>query len=274
MVLAIHYCLTNHIQFVLESENANFSSGAGWSEFFEPFCPEIRSRWLKIFNHRIKPAYNNTYERICFNIYKKLHPNYVYMFTLFNTLRSVKEEAVYEVEELGLRGSLLENCSSIHKMIWKYNSDTKREIDSLIASLNLPNKYISMHIRQGDKDEEAQLYSPNIYMEEAKKWSDVKTVFVLTDDYKVIKYLKNQYSDYQFYTFCQPNESGYKLSRLSGMTKKEQRFSYLRLWASMDVMEKAPLFVGTYSANPGMNMGFRIDEKSIHCVDFKKWQLW
>ena len=75
MVLAILYCIVNRIQFVLESEEANFSSGKGWTEFFLPFCKEIKGKWLRLFNFRRKPTYKNFYERVCFNIYKRLHQN-------------------------------------------------------------------------------------------------------------------------------------------------------------------------------------------------------
>ena len=65
MVLAIHYCLINKIQFVLESEDANFSSGEGWREFFLPFCKEIKNKWLHKYNYRIKPVYHNRFVIMC-----------------------------------------------------------------------------------------------------------------------------------------------------------------------------------------------------------------
>lgn len=274
MVLAMHYCLLNHIQFILESENANFSSGEGWNEFFMPFCPEKSNKWLRKFNHRIKPPYKNRYERVAFNLYKRMHPNYTYMYTLFDTVRKMGVYDEYDIKEVGLCGSLLDNCAEIHKMIWNYNDKTSKEIDTIAKNLAMPTEYIGMHIRQGDKRSEAELQSPEKYMEHAKKFSGLKDVFVLTDDFRVIIRLKELYPDYRFYTLCQESEDGYDFAKLRNSSQQERKNSYMRLWASMDILEKSDVFVGTYSANPGMNMGFRMDTQKIKCIDYEDWQLW
>lgn len=274
MVLAMHYCLVNHIQFILESENANFTSGEGWNEFFMPFCAEIRNKWLRKFNHRIKPPYKNKCERIAFNLYKRLHPDFIYMYTLFDTMRKTKVYDEYDIKEVGLCGNLLENCAEIHKMIWRYNEDTSKEINRIVHYLSMPSEFIGMHIRQGDKSSEAELQLPEKYMEHARQFSDLRNVFVLTDDYKVIIRLKELYPGYSFYTLCQEYEDGYDFVKLRNSTQLEIKSSYLRLWASMDILEKSAVFVGTYSANPGMNMGFRMKADRIKCIDYENWQLW
>ena len=270
----MHYCLTHSLQFILESECANFSSGAGWSEFFNPFCKELSNKWLRRFNHRLKPVYKNGYERICFNVYKWIHPHDKYMYSLFKAIRRQKTDKVYDIPALGLSGDLLANCSALHRMIWRYNQETSEAIHSLIRGLDLPESYAGIHIRQGDKSEETRLFSEKSYVEHLRRYSDEKNVFVLTDDFRVIKSLCEQFPDCRFFTLCQTDERGYSLPKLLRMTVSEQRKSYLRLWASMDILEKSSFFVGTYSANPGMNMGFRMSEDRIKCLDFEKWKLW
>lgn len=274
MVLAIHYCLVNRIQFVLQSEDANFSSGKGWTEFFLPFCTEIKGKWLRRYNHRIKPVYKNRKEWFCFNVYKRFHPRLTYMYELFNMVRSVNDERRYDIDELNLHGSLLENCSEIHRMIWRYNGYTQKRIDELINTCDLPERYVGMHIRQGDKFEESEVLLPSVYIEKAIENSSIDDFFVLTDDYRVMIELKSMYPDKHYITLCQESEEGYSYPKLCSMSEEERKNSYLRLWASMDILEKSVLFVGTYSANPGMNMGFRMEQSKIKCVDFDEWQLW
>lgn len=274
MVLAIHYCLVNHIQFVLESENANFSSGRGWTEFFQPFCKEKKNRLLNKYNHRIKPTYSNRIDWLLFNVFKRIHPRQLYMYSLFNKIRKVDNEVVYEIKELGIKGNLLENCSEIHRMIWRYNAATSSRIEDLIHGCSLPCSYIGMHIRQGDKWTESKMYSPDEYMQHALKYSKEKSVFVLTDDYRVIEALRSHYADHDFYTLCRESETGYDFQKFKRMPVEVQTESFLRLWASMDIMERAGMFIGTYSANPGMNMGFRMCMEQIRCLDYQEWQLW
>jgi hypothetical protein len=38
MILAMGYCLTHRIRFVLQGGHANFGDDKGWEDFFEPFC--------------------------------------------------------------------------------------------------------------------------------------------------------------------------------------------------------------------------------------------
>lgn len=274
MILAIHYCLVNGIQFVLESEEANFSSGKGWTEFFLPFCREYCGRWLRKFNYRVKPVYKTKLERIGFNLFKFLHPDYVYTYELFGTIRKVDKDKIYEIESLGMRGSLLDNCSAIHRMVWRYSSGVGEEIRSLRNSLSLPPSFIGLHIRLGDKREEAPLLSPEKYVMFAERFSKVKCFFILTDDYRSIVKLREEFPEYSFFSFCQADEVGYSLPRFMKKPYAEQRQSYLRLWASMDIMEQSVLFVGTFSANPGMNMGFRLPSDRIKCLDYNEWQIW
>ena len=111
-------------------------------------------------------------------------------------------------------------------------------------------------------------------MKHLQRYSEEKNVFVLTDDYRVLESLRGQYPEYRFFTLCQPDEKGYSLPKLLRMSPDELRNSYLRLWASMDILENSCIFVGTYSANPGMNMGFRMSEDKIKCIDYDKWLLW
>lgn len=274
MVLAIHYCLVHRIQFVLESEGALFSSGEGWNEFFLPFCDEVKNKWLSRFNYRVKPAYKNRIEWFCFNVYKRIHLKTMYMYSLFETIRRVNIHAKYEISELGLSGTLLDNCKEIHQMIWKYNDKTKKIIEAIIQSLRLPDYYLGFHIRLGDKYEETRLFCPEDYMRHARLFSEEKNVFVLTDDHRAICTLRELYPDCVFYSLCKQDETGYNLNALLKKSKSDQIQSYYRLWASMDVLERSLLFIGTYSANPGMNMGFRMEDSKIKCLDFENWQLW
>lgn len=274
MVLAIHYCIVNRIQFVLESEEANFSYNAGWIDFFLPFCKEIKSYWLRKFNYRRKPVYKNRYERICFNLFKLLHPSYIYMYTLFGAIRKVNPQERFIIPELGLSGTLLENCREIHQMIWRYNESTSIRIHELISGVQLPEQYVGIHIRLGDKIEEAELYSPIDYVEKAKQFSSLKSYFVLTDDYRAIINLTSSYPDISFYTLCHQEERGYHFQDLMSQSVFEKTQSFYRLWASMDILGQSVLFVGTYSANPGMNIGFRLEKNRIKCLDYNDWQLW
>ena len=275
MIIAMLYCLVHRKQFILQSGNANFSAGEGWNEFFEPFCREVNNALLNKYNYRLKPEYASQSERVSFNLYRYLIlPNSHFTFEFFEKMRKMPTDVIYEMPELGMRGNFKECCTELHKMVWRYNEGTGKEIARMIESLSLPKEYVSIHVRQGDKNIETELYTPNRYMDELQKHTDCKDVFVLTDDYRVMQDLFKHYPDYTFYTLCQEDEDGYDYSKLQAAPYSDRRLSMLRLWASMDIMENGRVFVGTFSANPGMNMGFRMNEKQIYGLDYKQWILW
>lgn len=275
MIIAMLYCLVHHKQFILQSGNANFSAGEGWNEFFEPFCREVNNGLLDKYNYRLKPVYEQKSDRVSYNIYRYLIlPSSHFTYEFFEEMRKMPTDVIYEISELGLKGNLRECCTALHKMVWQYNASTEKEIDGMIEALALPKEYVSIHVRQGDKNIETELYTPERYMDELQRHTDCKNVFVLTDDYRVMLDLRKHYPDYTFYTLCQENEEGYNYLKLQAAPYSERRMSMLRLWASMDVMEKGLVFVGTFSANPGMNMGFRMSEEQIYGIDYDHWILW
>lgn len=274
MLLCMFYCLVNKKQFILQSEDANFSSGEGWNEFFDPFCDELRSGLVKRYNYRTRPYYSSIRDKILFNLRRRVCYGQHYTFDFFNDIRNWNYGDTYEIKELGLKGDLLHCCSELHKMIWRYNSLTQGKINSMIEGLHLPKHYIGIHIRQGDKISEMRLFSPEDYMKVAITNSNCENVFVLTDDYYVIEHLRKFYPNYSFMTLCLPYEHGYCYDELMHLPSADRVAANVRLFASMDIMEKADVFIGTYSANPGMNMGFRMPTERIFCLDFDTWQLW
>ncbi len=277
MILTMAYCLIHRKRFILMSHGANFSAGHGWTEFFEPFISENNQRLLLKFNYRDKPA-RTLWDRRLFRAYMAFHPNYhlTYDF-IYKEIRTIDWQQIYTIQELGFSGSALQLCSQLDNMVWHYNETTaaivKANIDSLRMHSNL--HYIGLHIRRGDKITEHALYDIEKYMDMAQKYSNSKYVFVLTDDYLVIEDLHRKYPEYTFYTLCQPNERGYDFHNgLQKLSFEDKKASLIRLWSSMDILTKAECFVGTYSTNPGVTLGFRMSAEKMHCLDFDNWLFW
>ena len=68
MINAILYCLLNGYRFQLYSEDANFGTGKGWTEYFLPFCEEVHEPFHQgcrrdrfCLNLQIKEKKNRTY---------------------------------------------------------------------------------------------------------------------------------------------------------------------------------------------------------------------
>ena len=116
----------------------------------------------------------------------------------------------FEIPEFGFSGGLRELCRELVKITYVFNDEVSNEIKSFHRSLTLPERYISIHIRRGDKDTERDLLPVSSYMKEANQRTEIRNAFILTDDYSVIEELNSQYPQWSFYTLTKPTERGYQ----------------------------------------------------------------
>lgn len=275
MILAILFCLKNGIRFELYSLSANFASKFGWQDYFEPFCIENLHSWHHKYNFRqpdrnVKPIIQfKTY------IYKIISKTEYLTYDLWNEFHNKNfEQEFFDIPILGINGSTRQVSNKIIELTWRYNTETAYEINSLLESIKLPSKYLGMHIRGGDKSIESKTFQVEEYMNYILNNSNLQNIFVLTDDYRNIDYLEDKYPDFNFYYFCKKCEEGYNHDTFTKMDKHHKRNSMLRLFASMDILAKSELFVGTFSSNPGMYLGMRMEIEKVKGLDFDTWCIW
>jgi hypothetical protein len=279
MVIVMLYCLLHGIRFDLYSRHANFSGGRGWNEFFLPFCRE-RDFWLNdYFNTRFhRREVHGTVQKVAeevFNVYMKQRKIDYLTCDLFNDARGMAVDGTYQVPELALKGNLADCCRELSDMIWRYNEPTRKEIEKLMAEVDIVGPYASAHIRRGDKNTEAEFVEVDRYMELIKNNSpEVRNVFVMTDDYSVMDELHEKYSDYKFFTLAGRDEHGYSLKQLSALDAGTKRYNIVKLFAMIEIMSHSELFVGTMSSNPGMYMYWRMPKGKCLGVDFNEWKVW
>ena len=157
-------------------------------------------------------------------------------------------------------------------IVYRFNSKYAIIIEKIITDLHLPANYISLHIRAGDKISERKLISPQEYLNKAIQNSSCKDVFVATDDFRIFEQLRDNNPAYNFFTLTSPSEKGYDNDTFIASSNEFIRQNLLELFASIQIILKSELFVGTYSSNPGMFVGMLIDDKMIG-MDFDKWLI-
>jgi hypothetical protein len=299
MILAMLYCLENKICFSFYSKTANFAIKDGWNDYFLPFCQEDFNVNHSRFNYRMpyirKTKTNNKFYNYCFNKYinpfknsfdpfrermrkflyfRASDPIDYFTYSLWNEFRSNEMVSKrFIIPELGIEGDLQEACSQLINYTWKYNSRASEKVRALVQSVNLPKEYLGMHIRRGDKKIEYNLFGIEDYIKKAESHSSLRSAFILTDDYRVITQLKSRFTNWQFFTLCRQDETGY-VNKEFKMKNVEFRYQNLiKLFASMDILYKSNLFVGTFSSNPGMYLGMRRPKDSCEGIDFP-WRIW
>jgi hypothetical protein len=272
MILAMLYCLNNKIKFVFASKDANFRYKQGWIDYFTPFCTED---WLPYQRHNTRYVKPRQKYDPCTILHHLLRPNTFLTFELWSRFRDREQEKQhFYIPELAIDGGLQDACRVLVNLTWKYNASTQATIDNLTSPLHLPDHYIGLHIRSGDKSQEAQLLDIREYIEKAKTLSNLRSLFVLTDDYRIIHNLQQSYPEYDIYTLCGEDERGYFHDTFQKQTKEIIRRSHEKLFASIDILNKSQLFIGTFSSNPGMFLGMRMPTGKCISLDISKWQIW
>jgi hypothetical protein len=284
MILAMLYCLKNRIQFEYYSDYTKYAFQDAWMDFFKPFGAE---------NHHYINRYYSTRPDVLRDSREpalKKRIKYKWIVAIYKTLFGVNyltqdlwefhrdrafAETTFELPELGLpRASLLDVSQPLIAAMWQYNDQSALLVAELIATVNLPTQYISIHVRAGDKFMEAGMFDFSEYMRPAENLSTIRHAFILTDDYTVMEQLRAQYPTWQFYTLCQPEERGYFHYEFLKQTPEYKYRQHLKLFASMDICAASTKFIGTYSSNPGMFMGMRVGEERCYCLDFPRWLIW
>ena len=273
MILAMLYCIENKIQFSLYSGDANFAYNQGWTDYFLPFCEEDKNPFHAKYNFRYDSILKRLRPQVW--LYWLFNRNTYLTFELLNVCRNRQlERKNYYIPELGINGDLQHACQVLINLTWRYNKETECTINSLISSLHIPEEYVGLHVRSGDKLIETELINVSKYIEEVQLHSKTQNAFVLTDNYLIVEELQRQLKDWNIHTLCQEEERGYFHADFQQRGKDVIKEAHQKLFASVDILSRSTAFVGTFSSNPGMYMGMRMDKEQSFSVDIKDWQIW
>lgn len=264
MILAMLYCLQNKIRFVLYSKDANFGYKNGWIDYFEPFCGSTASSIhsylnVRVFYDKVKVKDPKTallkirdiLFKLCARISKPVVSFTYYTQDLWDNFFDPKMVSMkYDIPELSIKGDITHACNRLVELTWNYNDQTKKKINAIIEELNLPDVYISCQIRAGDKNKECSLLPVEDYINKIEEYENYKDIFVLTDDYRIIEQLQKDYSQWNWRTSCKPSERGYFHSSFRKANKLVKREKMLNFFASIEILNKSDIFIGTRTANP------------------------
>ena len=274
LILAILYCLVNKIRFKLFFINGtgfpNDKENKGWQEFFMPFCNELiynaNSEFSGIFNFP-----KNEIEVLLPIMKEKYKIDYFgYMCSdIFNKMRSNDfRNSHFNIKELGIDGDLRHAFGIIAKNLFKFNEETKKEINKLVESLNLPKKYIGFYMRGGDKITEAELVEPEKYIDRLKEHSEIKDIFISSDDYDIIKKLQDKHgNEYNIYTLDK-NKIGFHLYDFLSLSEEDKHNHHVKFLASMEILLNSELCFGTYTSNPSSFLGAILGKSKFIDVDY------
>lgn len=282
MILCMMFCLKRKVQFQLYSQDAFFFEGMGWRKMFLPFCVEKKSRFHHHFNYRedfIFPSSGNTENRskmkmkfAILSAYKIFTGNCLTSDVFYKCRTTWFEKETFTLPALGLENvSLRQAAQELVNIAYRFNAEYTAKIEKEIATLSLPDEFIGLHIRGGDKITERNLFPSHAYIQKAEQISSIRNAFILTDDYRLYENIVKKYPHWNFFTLTFPDERGYDNNQFSINTPERREKELLKVFASLEIMRRSELFIGTYSSNPGMFLGMCMPKEKVYGLDFPDW---
>lgn len=280
MILLMAHCLQNRLRFELCCVDKAFLDG-NWQNVFRPFCKENKGLFHKVFNRRYAvyesvPSWKDT-------LINKVRMTGVYLYHLFCS-NLVTSDIFYTcrtfwfynfkftVPTIWDKANLQDVCHELTRMIYRFNDEWQQRIEGKISGLQLPPHYAAVQIRRGDKVMEHELVSEEIIFNKLGGVINIFDVFVFTDDYDCIEKLKAKYPQYRIYTLATPDDKGYNNEEFKH-NKEKQMEGRIKMFASMEIIARSDLFVGSITTNPGMFLGMYMPKDKVVYVDADRWEI-
>ena len=284
LALAKVYADKYNYRLLVNSRNWNSKIDNGLSDWFIPYFEETHSILTyqeKIYNNE-KPWIGKIYynpsafwgywrERLYNKIFKFFNPTALLSKESFQRMHSGDFLSQYS------EGELLNAVSNSFKKFYNYNALTQNSISEKKQYINIPDNYISIHIRRGDKivTGEMEDINLNIYVDAIRKYSYISNnIYIATDDVTVISYISKKLSDIDIKIYYN------KENKLKGFDEKTynlksdsvRRDEVLNMLFDMDMMINSSFFIGTFSSNVGCVVAMYLGLDKCHSIDVS-WKI-
>ena len=284
LALAKVYADKYNYRLLVNSRNWNSKIDNGLSDWFIPYFEETHSILTyqeKIYNNE-KPWIGKIYynpsafwgywrERLYNKIFKFFNPTALLSKESFQRMHSGDFLSQYS------EGELLNAVSNSFKKFYKYNALTQNSISEKKQYINIPDNYISVHIRRGDKivTGEMEDINLNIYVDAIRKYSYISNnIYIATDDVTVISYISKKLSDIDIKIYYNKDNKlkGFDEKTYNLKSDSVRRDEVLNMLFDMDMMINSSFFIGTFSSNVGCVVAMYLGLDKCHSIDVS-WKI-
>ena len=284
LALAKVYADKYNYRLLVNSRNWNSKIDNGLSDWFIPYFEETHSILTyqeKIYNNE-KPWIGKIYynpsafwgywrERLYNKIFKFFNPTALLSKESFQRMHSGDFLSQYS------EGELLNAVSNSFKKFYNYNALTQNSISEKKQYINIPDNYISIHIRRGDKivTGEMEDINLNIYVDAIRKYSYISNnIYIATDDVTVISYISKKLSDTDIKIYYNKDNKlkGFDEKTYNLKSDSVRRDEVLNMLFDMDMMINSSFFIGTFSSNVGCVVAMYLGLDKCHSIDVS-WKI-
>lgn len=290
MVDAMLYCLAHRIRFQMYSDDANFGTGVGWTEYFMPFCEERHEAFHRKYNFHRLPSWRRIMklcraQRSLGPVVWKIKKGMLTRIGRLVALVTYGERVLFAqdvrvdrlqricVPELGIDDDYMGAFAKVARMVWRLNPYVLSQREACRKSMSLPSVYSGVQIRGGDKVTEACLVDGKTIVGRLGLQAG-DCLFVLTDDYRQFLEVREDFPELRFLTLCREDERGYYHKKFCRVEASEKKDAIVRLIVSVDLLLSCYSFVGSMTTGPSVFvMKLRLGDPKVHAADCPKDEL-
>ena len=248
MMESMLWCYLNKVKFILYADDANFSGGNGWNEFFVPFCEENHDPLNKIGNFRYPVQIHKfRYSILQFLLKIRNHANYLTADVFAKCIpRKYSQNIMVKWPEFDIDGSIFTQFAKLRNIALRFNDKTQDEVNKIIENLNLPENYVSIQCRGGDKVLEVkELMKVDEVLKKIKEHHiNIQHLFVFSDDYRYVDELKSKCPAWNIYTLTNKDERGYDNAEFNRLNWEKKRVEMIKMFAAIEICMKSSLHLG------------------------------
>lgn len=261
LCLAMVYAKEKHLELQLNTWLWNGRIKKGWHDYFRPTLPctnnplsaqdKVYTKerpWIGKIYYKPKEFFCYYYRLILNTFYHILHPCHLLTKDIFEDMRS--EEFIHNTLGKGAFNSM----ASTFKQIYILNDNSQKCINQRMEELDLPDCYIGVHIRRGDKITSREMEEIHIakYVNDILEHKTISNnIYIATDDISVIGELSQQLLPHDINIFYNNlNQSqGFNEAAFNCFSRQARYEEMLNVLLDMEVLIHSEYFIGTYTSN-------------------------
>lgn len=147
--------------------------------------------------------------------------------------------------------------------ILNYTPEFDKEIQSVVSQLNPPQSFSCFHIRRGDKvGEKLYTFTQKTGRTESKRFEfcdylkhceDIKTIFIMTDDFRCIqeahKYISDNNLRHKILYLTNESQDGHSETLNIQNDRSYSKQELVQFFAEIEIAKLSDVFVGTRTSN-------------------------
>ena len=250
LVKSMMACLNRRTRLCLSRGGRPMGIGVvnGFNDYFEPLFPEIDAGIFNALNLQAVRG-SGRFPIMRRGVARLLRAATGVERFMMNDLGALPARLV--VPELGIDAECRVACALLMRLAWVYRTDVEQEVLRTVSEWGVPDSYLSVHVRRGDKHLESPYVTLDRYVaaiDRARPQGSV--VVVASDDATVADQLGRLLpSRFQVVLLSAASNRGFSRQGFNHLPAPERYQQVKRFLAELEVLRQGDLFVGAAGSN-------------------------